>query len=101
MAGAEIIQVQLPEGAEATRGEVELLKGIFEAIVALRDRQGQAGDEIEAALTAEGWSVHTHLKWVAEARKGSELEEVTGATRAEALKHLHQLVKADQVLSAP
>jgi hypothetical protein len=38
---------------------------------------------------------------VAEARKGGELEEVTGVSKTEALQHLDQLVKADRVMSAP
>ena len=101
MAGGQFIQVQLPEGAEPTRDEVELLKGIFEAIVALRFRQPRESDEVEQVLAADGWSVQAHLTWVAEARKGDESEQVTGASRSEALRHLEQLVKADQVLSAP
>ena len=69
--------------------------------MALRFRQHRESDEVEQALAADGWSVHAHLTWVAEARKGGESEQVTGASRAEALRHLEQLVKADQVLSAP
>lgn len=101
MAGGQFIQVQLPEGAEPTREEIELLKGVFDAIVMLRFGRTREGDEVEQALAGEGWSVHAHLRWVAEARRGGELEEATGGSRADALRHLHQLVKADQVLSAP
>ena len=101
MAGGQFIQVQLPDTAAPTREDVELLRGIFEAIVALRFPEHRVSDEAEGALTANGWSVQAHLTWVAEARKGDESEQVTGASRAEALRHLEQLVKADQVLSAP
>lgn len=61
----------------------------------------RAGDEAERALVAEGWTVRSSLMWVAEARRGGEYEQATGRTQQEALVHLHELVKADQVLSAP
>jgi hypothetical protein len=101
MADNQSIQVRLPDGAEPTHGDVELLRGIFEAIVTLRCAQSGEGTAAEQALTGEGWSVRTRLRWVAEARRGAEFEEVTGASKAEALEHLQQLVRADQVLSAP
>jgi len=101
MAGGQFIQVQLPESAEPTREEIELLKGVFDAIVMLRFGRPRGADDVEQALAADGWSVHAHLKWVAEARRGGELEEATGGSRPEAIRHLQQLVKADQVLSAP
>jgi hypothetical protein len=101
MADNQTIQVRLPEGAKPTHEEVELLRGIFEAIVTLRFAQSHEGDAAESGLTSEGWSVRTRLRWVAEARKDAELEEVAGASKAEALERLQQLVKADQVLSAP
>ncbi len=101
MAGRQFIQVQFPDTAAPTRDDVELLKGIFEAIVALRFPEHRVSDESEGALTANGWCVQAHLKWVAEARKGAEFEVASGASRADALRQLEQLVKADQVLSAP
>lgn len=101
MADNQIIQVRLPDRAEPTREDVELLRGIFEAIVTLRFAQSAEGNTAEEALTGEGWSVRTRLRWVAEARRGAEYEEVTGASKTEALEHLQNLVRADQVLSAP
>ena len=101
MANNQIIQVRLPDGAEPTRGELEMLRGIFDAIVTLRFAQGSEHSTAEDALTGEGWNVRTRLRWVAEARRGGEFEEVTGASKPEALEHLQQLVRADQVLSAP
>ena len=101
MADNQVIQVRLPESAQPTHGDVELLRGIFDAIATLRFAQSGEGNAAEAALTGEGWSVRTRLRWVAEARRGAEHEEVTGASKSEALEHLRQLVRADQVLSAP
>lgn len=101
MPGNRIIQVTLPEGAEPTREDLELLQGIFEAVVTLRFRQSRMADEVECALAAEGWDVRSRLVWVAEAKKGSEHEEATGLSKADALTFLHRLVKADQVMSPP
>jgi hypothetical protein len=100
MAGIHVIHVPLPESAEPTREDIELLQGIFDAIVSLRFGRGRAGDEVLQALGADGWRVRTWLGWVAEARKGGECEQVTGASKGEALVHLEQLVRADRVISA-
>ena len=101
MPGNRVIEVRLPESAEPTHGDIELLQGIFDAIMSLRFQASPVSEHIERTLTGEGWAVRSRLAWSAEARKGSECEEVTGASRAEALKHLLQLVRADQVMSAP
>lgn len=99
MAGNRTIEVAVPDGASARCEDLETLRGIFDAIVAL----GCPGDPdgIERALTGDGWTVRARLMWVAEARRGGEYQEVSGASRAEALRHLQQLVRADQVLSPP
>jgi hypothetical protein len=101
MAASRIIQVVLPESVEPTREDLDLLQGIFDAIVTLRFGQGRSGEQVTRTLAADGWSVRSRLGWVAEARKGGEFEQVTGASKTEALVHLDQLVKADRVMSAP
>jgi len=101
MAGSRVIQVSLPEGVEPTREDLDLLQGIFDAIVTLRFGQGRAGEQVTRTLEADGWSVRSRLGWVAEARKGGELEQVAGGSKTDALVHLDQLVKADRVISAP
>jgi len=62
--------VPLPESVEATAADVELLRGIFDAIVALRFGPTRAGEQVVQALTADGWDVRAHLGWVAEADAG-------------------------------
>ncbi len=101
MAARRVIEVQLPPGAEPTAEELDLFRGIFDAIVTLRLRLGEPGEHAERVLMAEGWQVRTTLAWSAEATRAGEREQTSGATRAEALKHLLQLVRADQVVSAP
>jgi hypothetical protein len=101
MAGNQVIEVRLPDGAEPTREDLDLLRSIVDAIVTFRFRPDHPGEEAERTLVGEGWTVRTRLAWAAEARKGSECEQVSGATQAEALRHLLQLVRADRVLSAP
>jgi len=101
MAGSRVIQVPLPESVEPTREDLELLQGIFDAIVTLRFGEGRTGDQVVRTLAADGWNVRSRLGWVAEARKGGELEQVTGTSKTEALVHLDRLVKADRVMSAP
>lgn len=101
MAVNRVIEVHLPDGVEPTAEEIDLLRGIFDAIVTLRFRLGEPGEDAERVLTAEGWHVRTALAWSAEATRGNEREQTSGGTRAEALRHLLQLVRADQVVSAP
>jgi hypothetical protein len=99
MVDNQSIQVRLPGSARPAAEDVEQLQALFEAIAEVRFACGERS-AAEAALTTDGWAVRTRLRWVAEARRGGEVEEVTGASRAEALEHLEQLVKADRVLSA-
>ena len=101
MATNRVIEVQLPDGAAPTRDELAMLQATFDSIVALRFEHQPALDEIEKALVADGWTVRSRLMWVAEAKKGGECEEATGASRIDALRHLQQLVRAEQVMSAP
>jgi hypothetical protein len=91
--------VRLPDRAQPALEDVELLRGIFEAIVTLTFAPADEHGPAETALTSEGWTVRTRLGWVAEARKGAEVEEVTGSSRGDALERLQELVRADQVLS--
>ena len=99
MADSQIIEVRLPDRAQPAREDVELLRSIFEAIVTLGCAHERERSTAEAALTDDGWTVRTRLGWVAVARKGAEVEEVTGASKAEALERLQELVRADRVLS--
>ena len=101
MAGNRVIEVELPAGADPTGEDLDLLRGIFSAVVMLRFGAGRPLDDAEQMLAGEGWTVQARLAWSAEARKGGELEQVTGPTRGDALKHLLQLVRADRVMSAP
>jgi len=77
------------------------LQGLFDAMVTLRFGQSPAGERVLGALRADGWQVRSRLGWIAEAKKGGESEQVTGASQTEALVHLEQLIKADRVMSAP
>jgi hypothetical protein len=99
--GAHVIQVELPDWVEPTPEDLEVLHGIFDAIVSLRFGPTHTGEQVVQALKADGWDVRSRLAWVAEARKGGEYEQVTGASNTAALVHLDRLVKADRVMSAP
>jgi hypothetical protein len=101
MTGKSSIEVRLPDDLCATGDDLDLLRRIFDAIVALRCPAAGAGGDAERALAADGWSIRAGLMWVAEGRRGSEYEQVTGASRAEALAHLQQLVEVDTVRSVP
>lgn len=97
MADGQTIVVQLPGRAQPALEDVELLRGIFEAIATLGCAPAESA--AEQALTAQGWAVRTRIGWIAEARKDEEFEEVTAASKAEALERLQELVRADRVLS--
>jgi hypothetical protein len=96
-----VIHVSLPESAEPTPEDIELLRSVFDAIVSLRFGHGRSGERVVQALRADGWQVRSRLGWVADARKGGECEEVTGVSQSDALAHLEQLIRADRVISAP
>lgn len=54
-------------------------------------------DEVERELIARGWTVRAQLMWVAEARRGREIEQAVGTTREDAYDQLEQLTKVDEL----
>jgi hypothetical protein len=95
MASKRVIEVELPEGAEPTPEELEMLETTVQALVSLR-REGRG--ELEQALQqleADGWSVHCRLGWIAEARRGRDFEQAFGVTRDRAVAELHTLTALD------
>lgn len=95
------IEVRLPPDTQPTPEDLETLDAAFHAIVAVRFQGGRAWEEIERALAAAGWDVHSRLMWVAEARRGRESEQGVGRTKDEAYGRLQELTKIDELTSVP
>jgi hypothetical protein len=91
------IEVKLPAKARVSQEDRELLDATFQAIVSLRFQGGHTWQQVERLLVAHGWSVRSRLMWVAEARRGREVEQATGATKDDAYEQLQQLTKLDEV----
>jgi hypothetical protein len=91
------IEVRLPAGARPSQEDLELLDATFQAIVSLRFQGGHTWDQVERLLVESGWNVRSRLMWVAEARRGREIEQAVGATKDEAYDQLQQLTRLDEV----
>jgi hypothetical protein len=83
------IEVPLPEGAQPTAKDVEVLTSLFMAVASLRLPGGE-WEKIRNRLEAAGWDVRWSLQWHVEARRGRELEQVCGRTMDQAFAELWQ-----------
>ena len=97
MNAMKTLEVQLPVQAEPTPEDLELLNATFHAIVELRFQGGHTWDVVEHELATRGWRVQSHLMWVAEARRGREVEQAVGRTKDEAYDQLRQLTALDEL----
>lgn len=101
MLAKRILEVPVPAGVDITGADQELLKATFQALVALRCDKAHCWGERVEELRKEGWTVQWGLTWRAEAKRGEEYEEATGATLDEAMAGVDQLVRLDMVGHAP
>ncbi len=53
-------------------------------------------EEIERLLAARGWTVESRLMWVADARRGHDVERAVGRTKDEAYEEVLDLAKLDE-----
>lgn len=56
---------------------------------------------IERELASRGWQVESKTMWVADARRGRDIERAVGATRDEACEQLLELTKLDELMGVP
>lgn len=101
MSNGKFIAVHLPKDAQPSAADVEQLTAACEAVADLRFDLDPLSREIEQDLTARGWQLHARLTWVVEARRGHEVEQASGRSRAEALAQLAQLVHLEEVPHLP
>jgi hypothetical protein len=52
-------------------------------------------------LEEEGWTLHTRVGWIVEARRGRDFEQAAALTRDEAFAELQSLVQLDAEPSPP
>ncbi len=95
------LEVPLPAGVTPAPEDLELLKAAFQALVALRCEKDRRWELDLKQLTDDGWNVRWGLTWRAEAKRGDDYEEATGATLDEALRGVAQLVRFDMAGRAP
>jgi hypothetical protein len=101
MTSTRILQIPIPATVNAAPEELDLLESAFQALVDLRFARGCEWEQVQRALTDDGWTVNARLMWVAEARKGHDQEMAVGRTRDEAFAQLQQLTRMDTYSSVP
>jgi hypothetical protein len=95
------IEVRLPAQADPTPEDLELLDATFHAILDLRFHEGHHWSALERELASRGWRVEGRLMWVAEARRGREVEQAVGRTKDEAYEQVQQMTKLDELPGVP
>ncbi|MEO8053645.1 MAG: hypothetical protein ABI768_00725 [Acidobacteriota bacterium] len=101
MLAKRTLEVPLPDGVKLDGLDLELLKATFQAIAALRAEKDRRWELTLKQLEDDGWKVKWGLAWRAEAKRGEDYEEATGATLDEALASVAQFARADMVGHAP
>jgi hypothetical protein len=64
-------------------------------------RTTEIWEQLEHALAARGWAVESRLMWVADARRGHDVERAVGRTKDEAYQELLELTKLDELTGVP
>jgi hypothetical protein len=95
-----VIEVPLPEGMQPAAEELESLGTLLRAVVELH-AGGHAWEAVARHLEEEGWTLHTRVGWIVEARRGRDFERATALTRDEAFSELQSLVLLDAEPSPP
>lgn len=90
------IEVPLPEGVTPPPEDLEVLGGLFRAIVAMRFETGQHWPRIRASLERAGWDVQWGLQWHVEARRGRDLEQACGRSLDEAFAVVGQVAGTEE-----
>lgn len=90
MLGTQMVEIPLPQGLKPTPFDLDLLKAMLVSIVALRSEVGEAAQAALQALERDGWHLRVGPTWLAEARRGDQLERATGRTPDEAVAKLFE-----------
>ena len=101
MNAQRVIEVPLPENAQPTPEDMELLQAAFQAIVGLHYPGGREWEAVRDCLQRQGWSVRCSLVWHVETRRGRELEEAYGKTRDEAFARINQTTRVASLEGCP
>ena len=99
MAKSQILHIPISEDISPTGAE--LLKATFQAIISLRCDCSSEWDRTLRELQVDGWAVNWRLKWVAEAKRGTDFEQASGTTLDEVFSQLQQLTRLDTVAGCP
>ena len=95
-----VIEVPLPEGMAPAPEELESLGTLLRAVVELHGG-GHAWEKVARRLEEEGWTLHTRVGWIVEARRGRDFEQAAALSRDEAFHELQSLVQLDVEPSPP
>lgn len=95
-----VIEVPLPEGMKPGPDELESLGTLLRAVVELHGGS-HAWEAVARRLHEEGWTVHTRVGWIVEARRGRDFEQAAALTRDAAFSELQSLVQLDAEPSPP
>jgi hypothetical protein len=97
----EALEITLPDGAHATDDERSMLEALCRLILSVRAEGDHPWRDGVRRLEAAGWRLHWTLAWLAEARRGGQVEQGYGRTLAEAFDELEQNVMLDEVEGCP
>ncbi len=67
-----VIEVPLPEGMRPAAEELESLGTLLRAVVELH-AGGHGWEAVARRLEEEGWTLHTRVGWIVEARRKGEV----------------------------
>ena len=95
------IEIRLPDDRVLGEDELNVLRTACEALVGLSCKpQGEHMAQVRA-MQGQGWQVQCDLAWHARAEREREYEEASGATPAEALCKLCQLLGLHSIEGCP
>jgi len=101
MSEPRTIAIDLPDDFEIEPDDLEVLRRTFQSIIALANRCGDKSARPCTQMIDSGWDVNWSLQWVVRAQRGKDFEEVTGATRREAMNRLQEATRLYQSDGCP
>jgi hypothetical protein len=93
--------VLIPDEAQLSELDTELLSAVFEAIISLRTTCHRGWEKNLEQLENDGWKVKWGLRWEVEAKRARAHESASGKTLEDAFNQLTQLSRLHHVQGCP
>jgi hypothetical protein len=101
MNDTQTIEIRMPDGADLSDDDLDIIKTACEAFVSLTCKDEKTPPSQVVAMRGEGWQVRSGLTWIARAERSHTYEEALGETRSEALCRLSQMLGLHTVDGCP